>query len=73
MTVGAGHTGSLVRSEAVVQHDDIAGPDPVEDALNKRLVLEKKDSEITFLFAASAILLLLASALLSLLWFNRVL
>jgi len=45
----------------------------IYQALNKRLVLEKKDSEITFLFAASAILLLLASALLSLLWFNRVL
>jgi Ca-activated chloride channel family protein len=41
--------------------------------LNARLVLEKKDTEITFLFAAAALVLLLASSVLSLLWFNRIL
>jgi hypothetical protein len=34
-------------------------------------VLERKETEVTFLFAAVAAALLLASALLSLLWFNR--
>jgi len=38
--------------------------------LNARLVLERKDLEIGFLFAAAAAVLLLASAGLSLLWFN---
>ena len=38
--------------------------------LNSRFVLERKDLEITFLFAAAAAVLLLASAGLSLLWFN---
>jgi len=41
--------------------------------LNARLVLEKKDTEITFLFTAAAAVLLLASSVLSLLWFNRIL
>ena len=39
--------------------------------LNARLVLERKDVEITFLFTALAAVLLFASAVLSLLWFNR--
>ena len=39
--------------------------------LNTRLVLERKDVELTFGFAAASALLLLASALLSLLWFGR--
>lgn len=43
----------------------------VYESLNARLVLERKETEITFLFAAAAAALLLASALLSLLWFNR--
>jgi Ca-activated chloride channel family protein len=43
----------------------------VYESLNARLVLEKKETEITFLFAAVAAALLLASALLSLLWFHR--
>lgn len=41
--------------------------------LNARLVLERKDLEISFLFAAAAAILLVASAMLSLLWFNPVL
>jgi Ca-activated chloride channel homolog len=36
-------------------------------------VLEKKKTEITALFAAAAAVLVLVSALLSLLWFNRIL
>jgi Ca-activated chloride channel family protein len=43
----------------------------VYESLNARLVLERKDTEITFLFAAAAALLLLAASLLSLLWSNR--
>jgi len=43
----------------------------VYQSLNARLVLEKKETEITFLFAAAAATLLLAASLLSLLWFNR--
>jgi Ca-activated chloride channel family protein len=41
--------------------------------LNSRLVLEKKETEITALFAAAAAVLALLSALLSLLWFHRIL
>jgi len=44
----------------------------VYQGLNARLVLERKDTEITFLFTAAAVVLLLASSLLSLLWFNRI-
>jgi Ca-activated chloride channel family protein len=43
----------------------------VYESLNARLVLERKDTEITFLFAAVAAVLLLVASLLSLLWFNR--
>ncbi|OGA41851.1 MAG: ABC transporter ATP-binding protein [Betaproteobacteria bacterium RIFCSPLOWO2_12_FULL_68_19] len=42
-------------------------------SLNARLVMEKKETEITALFAVAAALLALASAALSLLWFNRIL
>jgi Ca-activated chloride channel family protein len=42
-------------------------------SLNSRFVLEKKETEITALFAATAALAALLSALLSLLWFNRIL
>lgn len=45
----------------------------VYEALNTRLVLEKKDTEITALFAAAAALIMLVAASLSLLWFNRIL
>ena len=41
--------------------------------LNARLVLERKEVEITFLFAAAAVVLLLGAAGLSMLWFSRVL
>ncbi|MGE3928204.1 MAG: VWA domain-containing protein, partial [Lautropia sp.] len=41
--------------------------------LNSKFVLEKKETEITAFFAAAAAALALLSALLSLLWFNRVL
>jgi Ca-activated chloride channel family protein len=43
----------------------------VYQTLNARLVLERKEVEIAFLFAAVAAVLLLASAVLSVLWFNR--
>jgi Ca-activated chloride channel homolog len=42
-------------------------------SLNSKLVLEKKETEITALFSAAAALFALAAALLSLAWFNRVL
>lgn len=45
----------------------------VYQSLNSRLVLEKKETEITALFSAAAALMALASGLLSLLWFNRIL
>ena len=45
----------------------------VYEALSTRLVLEKKHTEITALFAAAAALLALLAGLLSLLWFNRIL
>ncbi len=45
----------------------------VYQSLNSKFVLEKKETEITALFAAAAAFTLLLSALLSLLWFNRIL
>ncbi|MGH8669141.1 MAG: VWA domain-containing protein [Burkholderiales bacterium] len=45
----------------------------IYQALNSRFVMEKKETEITALFAAAAALAALVSALLSLLWFNRIL
>ncbi|MES2535593.1 MAG: VWA domain-containing protein [Pseudomonadota bacterium] len=45
----------------------------VYKTLNSRLVLEKKATEITALFAAVAALFALLSGMLSMLWFNRVL
>ena len=41
--------------------------------LNSKLVLETRKTEITALFAAAAALLALGAALLSVLWFNRIL
>ena len=45
----------------------------VYETLNSRIYLEKKDMEITALFAAAAAITALVSALLSLMWFNRIL
>jgi Ca-activated chloride channel family protein len=45
----------------------------VYQALNSRIVMERKSTEITALFAAAALVLALASALLSILWFHRIL
>jgi Ca-activated chloride channel homolog len=45
----------------------------IYESLTSRLVMEKKETEITALFAAMAALTVLLSATLSLLWFNRVL
>jgi len=42
-------------------------------SLNSRLVLEKKATEVTALFAAAGAVFALLSGLLSLLWFNRIL
>jgi len=40
--------------------------------LNSRLTLEKKESEVSALFAAGAAILAILSAALSMLWFNRI-
>jgi Ca-activated chloride channel homolog len=45
----------------------------VYQSLNARFVLEKKNMEISALFSAAAAVTALLSALLSLLWFNRIL
>jgi len=45
----------------------------VYQTLNSKFLLEKKDMEISALFAAAAAVAALVSALLSLLWFNRIL
>jgi Ca-activated chloride channel homolog len=45
----------------------------VYQSLNSRLELEKKNMEISALFAAAAAVVALISGLLSLLWFNRIL
>jgi Ca-activated chloride channel family protein len=45
----------------------------VYDTLSTRLVVERRETEITALFAAGGALAALAAGLLSLLWFNRVL
>jgi len=44
----------------------------IYQSLNSRFILEKKETEITALFAAAAALAALISALLSLIWFNRI-
>lgn len=44
----------------------------VYETLNSRLVFEKKQTEVTALFAAAAALLTLVAAGLSMLWFNRI-
>jgi Ca-activated chloride channel family protein len=43
----------------------------IYQGLNARLVLEKKETEVSALAAGAAIVLLMFSALFSLLWFNR--
>jgi Ca-activated chloride channel family protein len=45
----------------------------IYESLNTKFALERKETEITALFAAAAALLAVASATLSLLWFNRIL
>jgi Ca-activated chloride channel family protein len=45
----------------------------IYESLNTKFALERKETEITALFAAAAALLAVASATLSLLWFNRLL
>jgi Ca-activated chloride channel family protein len=45
----------------------------VYESLSARITLEKRETEITAIFAAAAALLALVSAALSLLWFNRIL
>lgn len=44
----------------------------VYDSLNSRIVFEAKETEITALFSAAALIMALFSALLSLFWFNRI-
>jgi Ca-activated chloride channel family protein len=45
----------------------------VYESLSSKLVLEKKDMEISAVFSAVAAVIALVSASLSLLWFNRIL
>ena len=45
----------------------------VYEALNSRLTMEKKETEISALFAALAALVAVLAAGLSLFWFNRIL
>ncbi len=45
----------------------------VYESLNTRLVMERKELEVTAIFAAAAAAFALVSAMLSLLWFNRIL
>ena len=45
----------------------------VYETLNSRLIMEKQETEITAFFSAAAAALALLSALLSILWFNRIL
>ena len=52
---------------------DAAELKKVYRALNSRFVLERKEMEITAIFSALAALFAIASAMLSLLWFNRIL
>jgi len=59
---------SLSRSQAVVAMDPSRS---VDSDLNTTLVLERKDVELTFAFVAASAILLVASAVLSLLWFGR--
>jgi Ca-activated chloride channel family protein len=45
----------------------------VYQLLNARVVTERKETEITALFAAGALVLALAAGLLSVLWYHRIL
>lgn len=45
----------------------------VYESLNSKLVFEKKESEVSALFVAAGALLALLAAMLSMLWFNRIL
>jgi Ca-activated chloride channel family protein len=45
----------------------------IYQSMNSRIVLEKKETEITALFAAAAAVLAVLAAFLSVLWFNRIL
>ena len=45
----------------------------VYESLNSRFLLERKDMEISALFAGGAAIAAILSGLLSLLWFNRIL
>lgn len=45
----------------------------VYENLNSRLVLEKKETEVSALFAGAGALLALIAAALSVLWFHRIL
>lgn len=44
----------------------------VYQTLNSKLVLEQKQTEITALFSAAAALLAVSAALLSMIWFGRI-
>lgn len=46
---------------------------PLYERLNARVVMERKKTEITALFSAAALVLKLASGVLSVLWCHRIL
>ena len=56
-----------------LQASDADGLKKVYDALDSKLVFDKKTMEVTALFAAAAALLMLLASGLSVLWFHRVL
>jgi Ca-activated chloride channel family protein len=60
----------LIRFEALHK---AFGPKKIYEGLNSKLVMEKKETEITAGFTAAALILAVAAAALSLLWFNRIL
>ena len=45
----------------------------IYEGLNSKLVMEKKETEITALFTSVAAMFVLLGAVLSMLWFNRIL
>jgi Ca-activated chloride channel family protein len=53
--------------------DNSADLTKIYKSLNSKLVMEKKETEITALFSALAALFAVVSGLLSMLWFNRIL
>jgi Ca-activated chloride channel family protein len=45
----------------------------VYQRLNARVVMERRETEVTALFSAAALIFAIASAVLSVLWYHRIL